>query len=153
MRIVCLLAPLGMALLACGEDAETADLSGSLGTIYGLEHTNTRTQRSGDTMSIEFRNRDGAVVTLSFDIEDVNAAGAYTIPTPVAVSFPQYANPNYDLSATGGQLVLERYPTDSDNRISGRFEASVEKASLVSEESEQRSYSVTGQFDTTLASP
>ena len=153
MRL-CHLAALSVLLgFGCGNDPADVELEGSLDSIYALAHSETRAQQSDTTMSVEFRNRDGSVVTLTFDISDVDAAGTFSMPTPVAASFPQYDNPNFDLKVTTGQVTIERFPAGPGDPITGTFEASVEKASLVEEESGRRTYSVRGSFDTPLMEP
>ena len=142
-----------LPVVGCGDDnPTTATLSGSLSRIYSLETSNTRARQSGDQMSIEFRNRDGAVVTLSFGTDIVTGTGVFKIPTPIEANFPQYDNPNFDLKATGGQLTLTAFSTEPDSLIQGRFEASVVKDALVTTDvSNDTVYSVIGRFETTVS--
>ena len=141
----------GILVFGCAGDTDEAQLAGSVGEIHSLAYSTVRAQIVDDSVSIEYRDREGTLVAINFNTGSISGPGTFAIPDEATVVMNRYSNPSVDLIPTSGQLTLESFEPTANAEITGRFEASIIKDDPVSDDSQtMKTYSVRGDFDTTL---
>ena len=140
IRVVCL--TLMLVSHGCGDESETAELSGSVSRVYGLSFDSTRALMTNDELAIQYIENGAVVVQVVLNRRQAGSIvpGSYDLGTLGTVVGDRPDGPLPDFKS--GSLTLTRFSDDDGAAIAGSFAATVE--TLTSE------YSVVGRFSTTL---